>query len=65
MAAYTALIILIGILEIRQMAKESLKKETVLFIALAMAAIVLAWLYVACTGISISAYFLRSFGILY
>jgi hypothetical protein len=65
MAVYIALIILVGIFEVRLMVKERLKKETVLFIALAMSAMVLAWLYVSRPEVSISAYLLKSFGILY
>ncbi|NLT13713.1 MAG: hypothetical protein GXY05_05165 [Clostridiales bacterium] len=63
MLVYTALIVIVAILEIRQMKKEGLKKEVALFIPLAMAAMVLAWLYKCCPDVSISAFFLKSFGI--
>jgi hypothetical protein len=65
MVVYIAVIIIVSILEIRQMIREGLKKEIALFIPLAMVAIALAWLYIYRTETSISAFFLKSFGILY
>lgn len=63
MLVYTAVIIIVSILEIRQMRKEGLIKEIILFIPLAMAALVLAWVYAFHPDTSISAFFLKSFGI--
>jgi hypothetical protein len=57
------LIVLAGIFEIRQMIKDGLKKEIAVFITLAAAALALAWLYVYCPDVSISAFLLKSFGI--
>jgi hypothetical protein len=63
MLVYAAVIVIVSILEITQMKKEGLKKEIALFIPLAMAAIFLAWLYTCCPDVSISAFFLKAFGI--
>jgi multisubunit Na+/H+ antiporter MnhB subunit len=63
MLVYTAVIVIVAIFEITQMKKEGLKKEIVLFIPLAMAAIALAWLHTSRSETSISAFFLKSFGI--
>jgi hypothetical protein len=45
------------------MIKDGLKKEIAVFITLAAAALALAWLYVYCPDVSISAFLLKSFGI--
>ena len=65
MLVYTAVIAIVGILEIRQMVKEKLKKEIILFIPLAIAAMALAWVYTANPEASISRTFLSLFGIAY
>jgi hypothetical protein len=65
MLAFTAVIAIVGILEIRQMVKEKLKKEIILFVPLAVAAIALAWVYTLNPEASISRYFLSLFGIAY
>jgi multisubunit Na+/H+ antiporter MnhB subunit len=63
MLVYTAVIVIVSIFEIRQMKNEGLKKEIVLFIPLAMTALVLVWVYTFRPDTSISAFFLKSFGI--
>lgn len=63
MLIYTAVIAVVSILEVRQMKKEGLKKEIALFFPLAVAALVLAWIYTSRPEASISAFFLKAFGI--
>jgi hypothetical protein len=63
MLVYTSVIVLVSILEIRQMKKEGLKKEIVVFIPMAIAALTLAWVYAFHPETSISAFFLKAFGI--
>lgn len=63
MAVYAAVIVIVSIIEIRHMKKEGLKKEIVIFIPLAIAAIVLAWLYAFHSEESIAGYVLKSLGL--
>ncbi len=63
MLVYAAVIVIVSVLEIRQMKKEGLNKEIVLFIPLAVTALVLVWVYAFHPETSISAFFLKSFGI--
>jgi len=65
MVFYAGLIVIVGIFDIRQMKKEGLNKEIVLYIPLAATALALACLYVYYPDVSISAFFLKCFGIPY